>query len=63
MNSYQIAVASTDGKVVNQHFGKAERFYIARGDPDEHTYHWVEERKVQRICHAFRTGHRASERQ
>lgn len=25
---FKIAVASTDGKVVNQHFGRAEKFYI-----------------------------------
>lgn len=26
--AYRIAVASTDGIVVNQHFGHAERFHI-----------------------------------
>lgn len=31
---YKIAVASTDGKVVNEHFGKAETFYIVEGDSD-----------------------------
>lgn len=28
----RIAVASTDGKVVNQHFGRADRFYIIEAD-------------------------------
>ncbi|MBO5199440.1 MAG: dinitrogenase iron-molybdenum cofactor biosynthesis protein [Lachnospiraceae bacterium] len=30
----KIAVASTDGKVVNQHFGKAEVFYIIEADTE-----------------------------
>jgi len=30
--SYRIAVASTDGIVVNQHFGRADRFIIYRVD-------------------------------
>lgn len=28
----KIAVASTDGKVVNQHFGRADTFYILETD-------------------------------
>jgi len=32
MKSLRIAVASSDGKVVNQHFGKATRFLILETD-------------------------------
>ena len=26
--SWRIAIASTDGKVINEHFGRADRFYV-----------------------------------
>ena len=47
--SYKIAVASTDGKVVNQHFGKADQFYIIEVD-DESRYKLVELRKLPPVC-------------
>lgn len=47
--SYKIAVASTDGKVVNQHFGKADQFYIIQVD-DENKFELVEIRKLAPIC-------------
>ena len=43
-----IAVASKDGKEVNQHFGHAERFLIY--EIEEETVRLVEERKVERYC-------------
>jgi len=46
---YRVAVASTDGETVNQHFGKAEKFYIYFVD-DEVGYDLVEERKVDAVC-------------
>ena len=48
---YRIAVASTDGKVVNQHFGRAEEFYIIEVDssnPD--TLRCIEKRSVSAFC-------------
>lgn len=43
------AVASTDGKVINQHFGKADSFLIFElRDGD---FQYVEERKVTPCCH------------
>lgn len=48
---YRVAVASTDGKVVNQHFGRAEEFYIIEVDlagPD--TLRCIEKRKVNVVC-------------
>jgi len=47
--SYKIAVASTDGKVVNQHFGKADHFYIIEVD-DENNYKQIELRKLPPVC-------------
>ncbi|MSM39830.1 MAG: dinitrogenase iron-molybdenum cofactor biosynthesis protein [Geobacter sp.] len=43
-----IAVASKDGKVVNQHFGHAERFLIY--DVDNGKARLVDEKKVERYC-------------
>jgi len=36
--SYKIAVASSDGKVVNQHFGKATNFLIFEVEGDNFKY-------------------------
>jgi len=47
--SYKIAVASTDGKVVNQHFGKADQFYIIEVD-DESRYELIELREIPPVC-------------
>ncbi len=43
-----IAVASKDGKGINQHFGHAERFLIY--DVDGPDARLVDERKVERYC-------------
>ncbi|MDD2364835.1 MAG: NifB/NifX family molybdenum-iron cluster-binding protein [Desulfuromonadaceae bacterium] len=43
-----IAVASKDGKEINQHFGHAERFLIY--DIENGEAKLVEERKVERYC-------------
>ncbi len=43
-----IAVASKDGKEINQHFGHAERFLIY--DVDNSDAKLVDERKVERYC-------------
>ena len=47
--SYKIAVASTDGKVVNQHFGKADQFYIIEVN-NESRYELIELRKMPPVC-------------
>lgn len=46
---YRIAVASTDGKVVNQHFGRAEEFYIIEAD-GEGGFSCLEKRQVSAFC-------------
>lgn len=46
---YKIAIASTDGKVINQHFGRASEFFIVLVQEDNH-YSLVEKRKVEVLC-------------
>ncbi|BCJ99343.1 NifB/NifX family molybdenum-iron cluster-binding protein [Anaerocolumna chitinilytica] len=46
---YKIAVASSDGKVINQHFGRTETFYISEVN-DNRSYHLLEERRIRAIC-------------
>ncbi len=43
-----IAVASKDGRLINQHFGHAERFLIYKVDAGKTAF--LEERKVNRYC-------------
>ena len=47
---YRIAIASTDGIVVNQHFGHAERFHIIELDAETEKYEYTETREVERVC-------------
>ncbi len=46
---YKVAIASTDGETVNQHYGRATKFYIYSID-DEVGYDLVEERQVEPVC-------------
>ncbi len=46
--SYKIAVASSDGKVINQHFGKATQFLIF--EVDQVAYHFIERILTNPIC-------------
>ena len=48
-DKYRVAIASTDGETVNQHYGKATKFYIYSID-DEVGYGLVEERPVEPVC-------------
>ena len=48
-NKIRIAVASSDGIVVNNHFGRASTFYIYDVDADKEI-RLVETRKVKPIC-------------
>ncbi len=47
---YRIAVASTDGIVVNQHFGHAQQFHIIEIDPENLTYSYAGTRVTERVC-------------
>lgn len=48
-NTYKIAVASSDGIVVNQHFGRADRFFICEVT-DDGGYSFIETRTVTPVC-------------
>ncbi|WP_099466605.1 NifB/NifX family molybdenum-iron cluster-binding protein [Konateibacter massiliensis] len=48
--SYKIAIATTDGKVVNQHFGRASVFYIVNADSEGRKYTYLESRQVTPVC-------------
>ena len=48
-SEYRVAIASSDGETVNQHYGKAEKFYIYSIN-DEVGYDLVEERQVEPVC-------------
>ncbi|WP_077610420.1 NifB/NifX family molybdenum-iron cluster-binding protein [Clostridium sp. Marseille-P2415] len=47
---YKIAIASSDGKVVNQHFGRAGVFYIVNADSGDMTFIYEESRKTAPVC-------------
>ena len=47
---YRVAVSSTDGKVVNQHFGRTEKFHIL--EVSEDGFHYLESRSVEACCHS-----------
>ena len=47
---YRTAIASTDGIVVNQHFGHAEKFHIIEIDSETGKYYFSGTRDVERVC-------------
>ncbi len=46
---YKIAIASSDGKFVNQHFGKAQQFLIVELK-DDGSYNYLETRENKPAC-------------
>ncbi|HBG65728.1 MAG TPA: dinitrogenase iron-molybdenum cofactor biosynthesis protein [Treponema sp.] len=46
---YKVALASSDGTMVNRHYGKAGQFFIYAVNDDE-GYEFVEERNVIPVC-------------
>jgi len=49
--AYKVAISSTDGKVVNQHFGHTEKFLIIQVD-EKKQYRFIEDRSVEAPCNA-----------
>lgn len=49
--SHKVAIASSDGKFVNQHFGRAQQFLIVELK-DDGSYEFLELRKNVPSCHA-----------
>lgn len=47
--AHRVAFASTDGIVVNEHFGRADRFHIAEIE-DDGTWKFIESRDVTPVC-------------
>lgn len=47
---YRIAFASTDGENINNHFGRADNFYIAELDTESEEYDILESRDVSPAC-------------
>lgn len=47
---FKVAVASTDGKEVDSHFGKATLFYIYENHPEDDSWKLTEQRKVTPVC-------------
>lgn len=48
-DSWRIAIASLDGKVINEHFGRADAFYVVDLSPDG-SYTLIEKRTVTPLC-------------
>lgn len=48
--SYKIAVGSTDGKVVNEHFGRCRQFLIVEVDSETLAFHFDGYRSVAPAC-------------
>ncbi len=46
----RIAAASTDGKLINQHFGRADRFYILETDEETAQYSLSDIRENIPVC-------------
>ena len=46
-----VAVASSDGIVINQHFGHTNRFYIFEFDPDTKSLKYLGLRRCNPFCH------------
>ncbi len=51
----RVAVVSSDGKVINQHFGKASRFLVFEVDCGK--IRFIEERKNTPLCGSAEDGH------
>lgn len=49
----KVAVTSSDGKLVDQHFGRCSSFSIAEMDSDSGAWKMLESRKTQQACRNF----------
>jgi predicted Fe-Mo cluster-binding NifX family protein len=46
----KIAIASTDGKIVNRHFGRTDNFIIVEIGANKKKYNVIDIRKVEPVC-------------
>lgn len=49
----KVAVTSSDGKVIDLHFGRCSNFRIAELDSDTGEWQIIENRKTEQTCHDF----------
>lgn len=56
----KVAVASTDGIVINEHFGRAREFWIYEGD-ETGTYTFLERRQTKSAIVSIANGHAAGQ--
>jgi predicted Fe-Mo cluster-binding NifX family protein len=54
-----VAVASSDGKVINQHFGRCDRFSIFNIENDKE-FKFLEYRETSILCVCGNSGHNDS---
>jgi nitrogen fixation protein NifX len=55
MKSMKVAIVSSDGKVINQHFGKASKFFIFEVDCGK--IQFLEVRETTPLCGSSDSGH------
>ncbi|AKL98071.1 NifB/NifX family molybdenum-iron cluster-binding protein [Endomicrobium proavitum] len=55
MSKIRIALATSDGKIIDQHFGKCQKFTIVDYDSDSKKYEVADIREAERMCSP--TGH------
>ncbi|MDR2707026.1 MAG: hypothetical protein LBC02_14730, partial [Planctomycetaceae bacterium] len=49
--SHRIAISTSDGKTIHQHFGRTKEFHIV--SINENSYDYVETRTVEPCCNRF----------
>ena len=49
----RVAVTSSDGRTVDQHFGRCSSFSIAELDSDSGVWEMLESRETEQVCHDF----------
>jgi Uncharacterized conserved protein len=50
---FKVAITTSDGKVINQHFGRCPEFTIAEVDGNTGEWSFVEKRPVEPVCRDF----------
>ncbi|ADY57073.1 Dinitrogenase iron-molybdenum cofactor biosynthesis protein [Syntrophobotulus glycolicus DSM 8271] len=58
---YKVAAASSDGKFINDHFGRSRQFYIFEVD-DKDEYHFLELRQNTPACNSGEHGENTMEK-
>lgn len=51
--SFKVAITTSDGKLINQHFGRCSEFSIVEVDPDTGHWKFIEKRETEQTCNNF----------